>query len=54
MNSTGVLSLCTVAQVTANQEAVVERIIGRAKPRLADARFELLSFRLTELSVARQ
>jgi hypothetical protein len=54
MNATDVRSLCTIAQARANQEAVVERIINRAKPRLAGAGFELLSLRLTALSIARQ
>jgi hypothetical protein len=53
MNATDALSLCAVAQPQW-VEAVVERIINRAKPRLAAAGFELLSFRLTELSIARQ
>ena len=47
-----VLNNCTSAEIAANKDAVVERIINRAKPRLAAAGFELISFRLPELSVA--
>lgn len=49
-----VLNDSTSAQVMASKDAVVERIIGRVKPRLVAAGFELLSFRLTDLSVAQQ
>lgn len=48
-----VLNDCTAAEL-ANRDAVAERIVSRAKPRLAAAGFELLSFRLTELSLAQQ
>lgn len=47
-----VLNNSTSAQVMANRDAIVEQIINRAEPRLAAAGFELLSFRLPELSVA--
>ena len=49
-----VLSDCTGGQILASREAVVEQIVNRARPRLAAAGFELLSFRLTELSVGQQ
>jgi regulator of protease activity HflC (stomatin/prohibitin superfamily) len=47
-----VLNNCTSAEIAANKDAAVEQIINRAKPRLAAAGFELISFRLPELSVA--
>ncbi|MGB6786933.1 MAG: SPFH domain-containing protein [Candidatus Acidiferrales bacterium] len=46
-----VLNNCTSAEITANKDTVAEQIISRAKPRLAAAGFELISFRLPELSV---
>jgi regulator of protease activity HflC (stomatin/prohibitin superfamily) len=49
-----VLNDSTSAQIAANKDAVVEQIINRARPRLEVAGFELLSFRLTDLSVAQQ
>lgn len=49
-----VLNDCTSAQIMASRDAVAEQIISRARPRLAAAGFELLSFRLTELSIPQQ
>lgn len=46
-----VLNECTGAEIV-NRSAVTERIVNRAKPKLAARGFELLSFRLTELAVA--
>ncbi|HEV2488456.1 MAG TPA: SPFH domain-containing protein [Candidatus Acidoferrales bacterium] len=49
-----VLNDCSSSQVLANRDTVVDQIISRAKPKLAASGFELLSFRLPELSVAQQ
>lgn len=49
-----VLNECASAELSANRDAVTEKIISRARPRLAAAGFELLSFRLTALSLAQQ
>lgn len=46
-----VLNECSVAEI-GSRDAVAEKIISRAKPRLEAAGFELLSFRLMELSLA--
>ena len=49
-----VLNECTSAELAANREAATEKIVSRAKPRLTAAGFDLLSFRLTDLSLAQQ
>jgi regulator of protease activity HflC (stomatin/prohibitin superfamily) len=49
-----VLNSCTTAEVRTGKDAIVEKIIGRARPRLGNGGFELVSFRLTELSVVEQ
>jgi len=49
-----VLNECTGAQITANRDALVEQIINRADPRLKASGFELLSFRITHLSLAQR
>ncbi len=49
-----VLNDCTSAQIMADKDVVAEQVISRAKPKLAAAGFELLSFRLTQLSIAQQ
>jgi SPFH domain / Band 7 family len=46
-----ILNALTVSQLGGSKDAVVEEIINRAKPRLADAGFELLAFRFSQLSV---
>lgn len=48
-----VLNGCTPAELKA-KEAVAERIVERAKPRLAAAGFELMSFRLTQFAVTQR
>ncbi len=45
-----VLNGCTPAELKV-KEAVADRIVERAKPRLAAAGFELMSFRLTQFAV---
>jgi hypothetical protein len=45
-----VMNASTAAELKA-KEAVVARIVERAKPRLAAAGFELLSFRLTQFAI---
>ncbi|MFZ0635502.1 MAG: SPFH domain-containing protein [Candidatus Acidiferrales bacterium] len=42
----------TANQLRVGKDHVVEEIINRAKPRLAAAGFELLAFRISQLSVA--
>ncbi|HET9803164.1 MAG TPA: SPFH domain-containing protein [Candidatus Acidoferrum sp.] len=49
-----VLNESTSPQMHADKDAVTERIITRAQPRLVGAGFELLSFRLTDVSVGQQ
>jgi SPFH domain / Band 7 family len=44
----------TAAQLKTNKDALTEQIINRAKPRLAAAGFELLSFRLTQTAVTQR
>jgi len=48
-----VLNNCTPAELKA-KEAVADRIMERAKPRLVAAGFELLSFRLTQFAVTQR
>ena len=40
------------AGLTGRQAALVEQVIGQAKPRLAEAGFRLLNFRITQLGIA--
>ena len=47
------LNNCSAAQLKM-RDAVTERIVERAKPRLAAAGFELISFRLTEVAVGQR
>jgi hypothetical protein len=49
-----VLNDATAGEIIAGKDAVTDRIVSRAKPRLAAAGFELLSFRLIELSLAQR
>jgi hypothetical protein len=46
-----ILNGLTASQLRSSKDTVVEEIISRAKPRLAAAGFELLAFRLSQLSV---
>ena len=48
-----VLNGCTSAELKA-KEAITDRIVERAKPRLAAAGFELMSFRLTQFAVTQR
>lgn len=49
-----ILNESTSAYLLSSRDAVVSQIVTRAKPELQAAGFELLSFRLTEVSLAQQ